>query len=404
MTRARTFTANQRGAIFVQVGIVILVLMAFSVFVLDYGVMWIARAQAQNAADAGALAGAMARGYDDRANPPSSSGLAADISAAVARANQVWTAAPAPAVTIDCPPGVTGRCTTVNVFRDDAHGNALPVLFGPLLGVNSQQVRATASALTGNGNATACMSPIAFADDWDENYDDTTQPGREFSRYIEAGANAGNLITPRRDDYTPPGGTFAGRVTVSGNFGERIVWVIDHAISEPITRERMLALELPGGRTFLDNMLNCSGTVVTPGQRLPMITYLHPVEIGNAVASVFALDPGADYDYGDSRIVNSCAPACAPLSPRLLAVALFDPARFQLGRATNDWTQPAVGCPTNAPCVTVTNIIGFFIHRIGGGFGFGPHGHFLRYPGVTIDTQPTFVDDGSWLVTTHLVR
>ena len=87
-----------------------------------------------------------------------------------------------------------------------------------------------------------------------------------------------------------------------------------------------------------------------------------------------------------------------------MAIALYDPQRFQLGRATNDWTQPDVGCPTNHPCIRVTNIIGFFVHRITAGGGFGPHGHFLRYPGATVSTAPTFVDDGSWLVTTHLIR
>jgi hypothetical protein len=56
--------------VFVQVGLAAFVLMAFNVFVLDYGMMWIARGQAQNAADAGALAGALARGYDDFEDPP----------------------------------------------------------------------------------------------------------------------------------------------------------------------------------------------------------------------------------------------------------------------------------------------------------------------------------------------
>ena len=72
----RTFRSEQ-GAVFVQVGISIFVLMAFNVFVLDYGVMWVSRRQAQNAADAGALAGAVARGYDDFADPPDSAGIAA---------------------------------------------------------------------------------------------------------------------------------------------------------------------------------------------------------------------------------------------------------------------------------------------------------------------------------------
>ncbi len=37
----------------VQVAIALVGLIAFSAFVIDYGVMWVARRQAQNAADAG---------------------------------------------------------------------------------------------------------------------------------------------------------------------------------------------------------------------------------------------------------------------------------------------------------------------------------------------------------------
>ena len=80
------------------------------------------------------------------------------------------------------------------------------------------------------------------------------------------------------------------------------------------------------------------------------------------------------------------------------------PAAFQLGRATNNWTQPAVGCPTNHPCVTVTNIVGFFVHRPWPAEPTPPMATFSDIPVVTIPTAPTFVDDGSWLVTTHLIR
>ncbi len=405
MRRTRHVITGEHGAVFVQVGLAIFVLMAFNVFVLDYGMLWIARSQAQNAADAGALAGALARGYDDQsADPHSRHSLPARVAISVASNNQVWNQAPAPIVSFECPGGVTGRCTRVDVHRDGNGGSSeLATLFGPVLGVPNQRVRATATAMTGNGNAVACMSPIAFADDWTENFDDTSAPGREFSRYVELGPTAGQLINPLRDEYTAPGGGFAGRVTVSGNYGEQIVWEIGHAITDPIRRERMAAIDLPGGRTFEENMTNCGGAVIGPGQRVPLITTLHPQSIVDQLAAVYARDPGADYDYAGNRIFGSCAPGCAPISPRLLAVALFDPAKFQLGRASGDWVQADVGCPTNAPCLTITNVLGFFVHGIDGG-GVGPHGHLLRYPGVTVPNNPTFVDDGSWLVTTHLIR
>src|SRR6185436_6050706 len=60
--------SSERGAILVHVAIASIVLIAFTMFVVDYGIMWVSRNQAQNAADAGALAGAIALGYDDFAN------------------------------------------------------------------------------------------------------------------------------------------------------------------------------------------------------------------------------------------------------------------------------------------------------------------------------------------------
>ena len=61
----RTSIRSERGAILIQVALSMVVLTAFSAFVIDYGVMWVGRRQAQNAADAGALAGAIALAFDD---------------------------------------------------------------------------------------------------------------------------------------------------------------------------------------------------------------------------------------------------------------------------------------------------------------------------------------------------
>src|SRR5262249_50731858 len=48
--------AGERGVVLIQVALASLVLFGICSLVVDYGVMWVARAQAQNAADAGALA------------------------------------------------------------------------------------------------------------------------------------------------------------------------------------------------------------------------------------------------------------------------------------------------------------------------------------------------------------
>ena len=58
MTQTCTTVDGSAGAIIIHVAFALMALLAFTSFVIDYGVMWVSRAQAQNVADAGALAGA----------------------------------------------------------------------------------------------------------------------------------------------------------------------------------------------------------------------------------------------------------------------------------------------------------------------------------------------------------
>src|SRR4029453_13349374 len=191
--------------------------MAFNVFVLDYGMMLIGRRQAQNAADAGALAGALARGYDDFDATPASDGLAAESALNVAAANLVWQQAAAPRVLFTCPAGVTGRCTRVEVYRNGQFASTpMPTLFGPILGITSQGVKAMATAITGNGNMTTCLKPWALPDDWNEN-----NSNNQFNRYDASGVL---LTTPAPDTYTPPSATTAVSYDISGHFGEYITF------------------------------------------------------------------------------------------------------------------------------------------------------------------------------------
>src|SRR4051794_39270941 len=114
---------SDRGAILIQTALAILALMGLSAFVVDYGVMWVARRQAQNAADSGALAGATARAFDEVADPPAANGATFQSAFASARANDVFGQVPAVSISYPCPAsafgGTTGRgCVQVDVFRD----------------------------------------------------------------------------------------------------------------------------------------------------------------------------------------------------------------------------------------------------------------------------------------------
>ncbi len=394
--RARERTLrSERGAVFVQVGISLFVLMSFNVFVLDYGVMWIARRQAQNAADAGALAGATSQAYDVFHNPAS----VVESAQNVAAANLVWQQPGTTQVTVTCPAGVTGSCVQVNVYRNGQNGSTpLPTLFGPILGINSQGVLASATGIVGRANATRCLKPWALPDEWRE-YGSSghRQDSDVFNRWTATG------LVANPDSYTRPSATQATTINLSSHQGDHVTFDVSYPWDTyQITPGFVLPLALPGGRTHLENMTSCNGERVVLGQQLSIDTTLGAGVAEAALQDAFALDAGAGYNYIgplSGYAVNSCAPACAPVSPRLLAVALYDPDDFERRRAQNDWAD----CPSGTPCVVVANVAGFFIHDLSGGL-LGRHGHFLRYPGTTTSSSALFVEDGSWLVEPHLIR
>ena len=91
-----------------------------------------------------------------------------------ALANNVWTAAPTAQVSWACPAGVAGSCVRVDVYRNGEFGSTpLPTIFGKLLNISSQGVRATATARVASGNSTNCMRPFAVTDRWVDNHDPT---------------------------------------------------------------------------------------------------------------------------------------------------------------------------------------------------------------------------------------
>jgi hypothetical protein len=272
------------------------------------------------------------------------------------------------------------------VYRNGENGSTpLPTIFGPVLGVTSQGVRATATAISANGNATNCLRPFAFADGWTE-----AITAGQFNKYVETGPGAGNVLTPTHDDYGPgPGTTIA-------EFGQRIDFQFNrNLLTDAITHGFLVPLDLGGD--FATNITTCNGRTNAIGDVLPVATGGEGALELPGVNAVLAQDPLANWDAINNRVVNSCAPGCGPVSPRLIPIALFNPDQYQHNRATGIWT----GCPGGTPCVTVSNIIGLFIHV---GATPNPHGHMVRYPGLTSTTAPTYNDNASWLTTTSLIR
>ena len=167
---SQRLAASEKGAVFIHVGLAIFALMGMLVYVFDFGLVWVSRGQAQNAADAGALSGALARAFDDFDDPPVADGIADMAGRLAALSNNVWLQAPGVNMSWTCPTGVVGRCARADVYRNGEFASTnLPLIFGPVLGITSHGVRATATAVVSVANSTNCMRPFSVADRWIHN-------------------------------------------------------------------------------------------------------------------------------------------------------------------------------------------------------------------------------------------
>jgi hypothetical protein len=412
MNDRRSLAGNERGAVLVQVAIAILVLTALATFVVDHGVLWVSRGQAQNAADAGALSGALARAYDELTDPPVSNGKAFQSAMGAALANNVWTAAPTAQVSWTCPPGVAGSCVRVDVYRNGEYGSTpLPTIFGKVLNIPSQGVRATATARVATGNATNCMRPFAIADKWIEQ----RAPVDQFDKWKKQGGGVVELAP--HDEHVPPSADSSGSgFRLPDDFGQQATLKSGNpnSGSEAITPGWFLPVRLPdglggyvsGGDDFRDAIAHCIGNPVAIGQYLPLESGVMSGPTDQGIADLRAMDPGAAWDVSKKQISGSCVPGCAPISPRVVPITVFDIDEFQWRREGGDWTSPwktypASPCPTGGKCVRVVNILGFFVDRISGGDVIG---YLTSIPGEFVTGVPSVGGGAAFLMKIQLVR
>jgi Putative Flp pilus-assembly TadE/G-like len=314
----RRWAQNERGGVLIQVAVALLALLALSSFVFDYGVMWASRGQAQNSADAGALAGAISLAFDSGTDQDGARAKAI----ALARRNQVWTQAPditnADVTFPPCPPGAPGlpdTCIKVDVFRNQRPGgNPLPVFFSRLVGITDQGVRATATAQIITGDTTDCLKPWAILDRWDEyntatngaeaeypNPDPDFLPSSTFDRYS---TGQGSQPPQENDLYvrpTPgPSGSPGTGFRLPQDEGRQFGIKVDSNTSSTVSPGWFRAIRLPrldgqnGGDVYRENITSCGGL---PSSYAAPDTVC-PTNIGNddmaywAARGCYATEPG----------------------------------------------------------------------------------------------------------------
>jgi Flp pilus assembly protein TadG len=409
---------DESGISLIHVGLLLFVFMGLSMFVVDAGVLWLARVQAQNAADAGALAGATARGYEELADPPAANGAAYQSAMAAATTHGVMGEFANAEVFFTCPAFVPAgiKCTRVDVFRDgvNAASNPLPTYFAGAFGNYTQSIKATATAWTTSGNSTNCMRPWAVADRWD----DVVAPNGELNHWVKVG-NSVNELTPH-DSYippppagSPPGTYFTGyRVSPPadppGDQGTQII-LKNGSPGDTITPGWFMAVDLPGAgggypsgaSVYRDNIGSCVGVSVSIGDKLPTETGNMVGPTRQGVLDLVALDPGATFDTNSKQVSGGCMGAgTCDLSPRVVPVALFDADDYQRRNLANDWSGTP-GCPGGGSCVTVVNILGFFVEGMSGNDVVG---YMLTVPGDFLNGKGTVNTAASFSTVIQLIR
>jgi Flp pilus assembly protein TadG len=354
MNRLDHLRRDERGMSFVFVGVGFLAFVAATTLAIDVGMFMTARSQAQTAADSGALAGATALVFDDF-NDRSAGGPVVQSAVNTALVNNVMSSSVSVGsadVLFPLGPGGVSNRVRVNVYRTSGRDNPVPTLIGPVFGVPTVDINATATAEASPANAMTCVKPFTIPDRWTENTNPAWDTGDTYERYDNK-----QKVIPNADEYHPPG--TAGYRGYNPVTDKGMPLSIRAGTGNNIEPTFYWSWKMPGediGADFYrDNIAYCNTSVVGFG-------FLMTQEPGNmsgptlqGVDDLIAQDPTAYWDDVHNRVHSTKNP-----SPRIFPIPLYDPEYYAWGKANG----------RNAD-LRVANWLGFFVERRDGNNVFG---------------------------------
>jgi Flp pilus assembly protein TadG len=334
---------DERGMSLVFVCLGFMAMLSATTLAIDIGMFMNSRSQAQNAADAGALAGAVALVYNNYTDR-SASGPAVQSAINTARTNKVGgqpVSIGAADVTFPNDPAGQPNRVAVQVFRTAARSNPVPTLMGMFFGVNNVDISATATAEASFANAETCMMPFTISDKWTEKGTGPWDPNDTFDPgdvYIGLKPNDPNT------NYT---GFNAER-----DRGVEMILKADNG--SKVTASFYNPWDLPGSSGASDYRANIAGCNPAKSQIGDMIT----PEPGNMVGptkqgtdDLVAKDPNAVWNDTCNCVQHSAFGK----SPRIVIIPVYDPVVFAAG--------PQHG---KNIALKIANFIGFFIEDMTG--------------------------------------
>ena len=349
MIRLGRLRRDERGISLLYVTTGFLSFFAATALAVDVGMLMTARSQAQNAADAGALAGAIALAlddYDDR----SSTGPAVTAAIDVARENIVIgeEVAVEPAdVTFPAAPGGEFNRVRVLVSRTEARGNPLSTFIMAAFGMETAGAVALATAHAAPANAMTCVRPFTIPDRWDENQDPQWTTESEFRRYDKQGdlvLNADVYYLPDDEEHYQGYDSMADRGTplvIRAGTGNNIqpTFYFSWKMSGDI-----------GGDYYRENIAECNQAEFDYGSEMTQEPGNMAGPTMQGIDDLIAQDPNAYWDNVSNSVKSDLG-----RSPRIFPIPLYDPDLYDQGKVNG----------RNATLI-MRNWIGFFVEdRVG---------------------------------------
>jgi hypothetical protein len=360
--RIRHLRHDERGMTMAFVAMGFMAFLTATTLAIDVGMYMAARSQAQNAADSGALAGAIALGFNDFDNR-NVGGPAVSAAISAATANAMIGAAPSVLPSdVTFPNDPAGQPTRVKVavYRTIERDNEVPTIFGKIFGVDSVNITATATAEASQANAMTCVKPFMIPDRWQEasgSFDPLTSTFRMYD-------NQGNLLPAgTRDTYVAANQSGYTGYTDDDRGTQLILRAGTGSNIEPTAYQ---SWSMPGnngligGDFYRNNISGCNTTIVSIDLNNPLFLTQEPGAMEGptmqGIDDLIARDPSAHWDTGCRCVRGSNA----PISPRVTPLPLYDPKKYAEGKANG----------RNAD-FWLANIMGFFIDRRQGNQVYG---------------------------------
>ena len=366
--------STERGAVIIHVAFALMALIVFTGFVIDQGSLYVARRQAQTAADAGALAGALTL-----ETAPAAVAEATAAAKSVAGSNPIWAQGTAPADVIvapipwPCPASAGGGtgCIRVDVFRGlrdrdgGAHGNSMPTTIMGMVGLYTQGIKATATAQVAAGNAVRCIKPWVVADKWT----DLSSSGLNTTAWDQM-----DDWNPGVDTYAAPGFKASGP---GNDYGLELVLKPGNIGTWSSGWTMQIDFGVTGSSAYQAEIEGCPNYVPTVGlydpskpcdSRVDENPVWGCISVKTGVAqgptsagtgNLIALDSSATWNVATNTVQGGCmvTGTCldedgvhVEVSPRIVPLAIFDTA-----------TYAAAGFTGTNGVARVVNLLGFFI-------------------------------------------